>query len=82
LALFTAGAIGAVQFDPLYQVPYNGQFTFTRIRYSGPGFGGRGSASWSHDYPDADRNIQTILDEYTAMTPNTGGSNVVLLEDP
>ena len=24
LALFTAGAIGAVQFDPLYQVPYHG----------------------------------------------------------
>ena len=80
-ALVTAGAIGAVQSDTLFQVPYNGDFTFTRIRYSGPGFGRFGGSSWSHDYPDADRNIQTILDEYTAMSPNTTGSNVVHLED-
>ena len=82
LAFFTVGAIGVVQSDPLYQVPYNGHFTFTRIRYGGPGFGRYGGASWSHDYPDADRNIQMILDEYTSLSTNTGGSNVVLLEDP
>ena len=81
-ALVTTGAIGALQRDPLYQVPYNGDFTFTRIRYSGPGFGRFGGSSWSHDYPDADRDIQTILDEYTAMSPNTSGSNVLHLEDP
>ncbi len=80
-ALMTAGAIGATQGDPLYQVPYNGHFTFTRIRYGGPGFRRFGGSSWSHDYPDADRNMQTILDEFTAMSPNTSGSNVVLLED-
>ncbi len=82
-ALITAGAIGAVQSDRYYQVPYNGNFTFTRILYTGPGFRGFGGGpSWSHDYPDADRNIQFILDDYTAIHPNTGGSNVVLLEDP
>ena len=82
LAFFTVGAIGVVQSDPLYQVPYNGHFTFTRIRYAGPGFRRYGGASWSHDYPDADRNMQMILDEYTSLSTNTGGSNVVLLEDP
>ena len=82
LAFFTVGAISVVQSDPLYQVPYNGHFTFTRIRYDGPGFRRFGGQSWSHDYPDADRNIQMILDEYTSLSPNTGGSNVVLLEDP
>jgi hypothetical protein len=80
-ALITVGTIAAAQDDPLYQVPYNGRFTFTRIRYGGPGFRGFGRSSWSHDYPDADRNIQTILAEYTTLEPNTSGSNVVLLED-
>jgi hypothetical protein len=37
LALITVGAIAAAQDDPLYQVPYNGRFTFTRIRYGGNG---------------------------------------------
>ena len=47
----------------LYQVPYNGRFTFTRIRYGSDGFGpGRGSpwgwsSAWNHDYPQADRNM-------------------------
>ncbi len=73
------------QRDALYQVPYNGRFTFTRIRYGGGmslrGWGRRGS-SWAHDYPDADLNIQAILNEFTAMAPNVEGSNVVQLEDP
>ena len=81
-ARIPAEGMAAAQGDRLYQVPYNGHFTFTRIRYGGPGFRGFGRSSWSHDYPDADRNMQTILDEFTAMSPNTNGSNVVLLEDP
>ncbi|HSR41090.1 MAG TPA: DUF4159 domain-containing protein, partial [Longimicrobiales bacterium] len=74
--------------DPAYQVPYNGAFTFTRVRYGrgglrsfGRGRRGWGSA-WNHDYPDADRNIQVILDEFTAMSPNVHGSNVLDLENP
>ncbi len=82
LALVLTGATIAAQFDAYYQVPYNGRFTFTRILYSGPGFRGFGGPSWSHDYPDADRNMQLILDEFTAIRPNTRASNVVMLEDP
>ena len=67
-------------------VPYNSRFTFTRIRYGPParqrgfrrGFGG---GSWAHDYPDADRNMQVMLNEFTAMRANTTGSNVFDLED-
>jgi Domain of unknown function (DUF4159) len=70
----------------LYQVPYNGSFTFTRIRYGargGQGLGGWGrSSAWNHDYPGADRNIQQILDEFTYLRSNTSGSNVVDLDDP
>jgi hypothetical protein len=73
----------------LYQVPYNGVFTFTRIRYGavgssrGGGFGAfGGSSAWNHDYPAADRNLQSLLAEFTYMRANTEGSNVLDLEDP
>ncbi len=83
LVLVVAGATAAAQFDGYYQVHYNGQFTFTRILYNGPGFRGFGGGpSWSHDYPDADRNMQLILDEFTGMFPNIRGTNAVQLEDP
>ena len=65
-------------------VSYNGDFTFTRIRYGAGSLRGwgRGQQSWAHDYPAADRNIEVILDELTSMNPNTRGSNVLDLEDP
>lgn len=66
-------------------VPYNSVFTFTRIRYSSDGSFGRrfrGGGSWAHDYPAADRNMQTMVNEFTAMRANTSGSNVFDLEDP
>jgi hypothetical protein len=67
-------------------VPYNGKFTFTRIRYASPrrggGFGfGYGGSAWNHDYPMADLNMQVMLNEFTAVRANTGGSNVFELED-
>jgi hypothetical protein len=66
------------------EVDYNGDFTFTRVRYGGGGLRGFGrrSSSWAHDYPDGDRNIQTILAEFTSMHPNTRGTNVIDLENP
>jgi hypothetical protein len=97
LAVGTAAAALGVAFRPgpgsspapvqdrLYEVPYNGKFTFTRLRYGGGGgfgFGRGNSSAWNHDYPAADRNMQFILDEYTALETNTEGSNVVDLEDP
>lgn len=74
--------------DPLYQVPYNGAFTFTRVRYGSGGlrgFGRRGrgwGSAWNHDYPAGDRNMQTILAEFTSVPANTDGSNVLDLENP
>jgi hypothetical protein len=64
------------------EVPYNGRFTFTRVRY-GSEFTGRrrGGAAWAHDYPSADRNIQLILNEFTSVWSSVG-SNVFQLEDP
>lgn len=70
-------------------VPYDGRFTFTRIRYAPPsggrrgfGYGRFGRGAWAHDYPAADVNMQTMLNEFTAMRATTGSSNVLELEDP
>jgi hypothetical protein len=94
LGAVTVSVVGAASFletdaspppaqDRYYQVPYNGKFTFTRLRYGGGGgFGFGNSSAWNHDYPAGDRNMQFILDEYTRLETNTEGSNVVDLEDP
>ena len=60
---------------------YDGRFTFTRIRFEGRSFGWGGGA-WSHDYPDADRNLPLILRELTSVPVNTEASNILDLEDP
>jgi hypothetical protein len=63
------------------EVPYNGRFTFTRVRYGSELVGRRrGGAAWAHDYPSADRNIQLILNEFTFVKSSVA-SNVFELED-
>ena len=67
-------------------VEYDAAFTFSRVRYgSGRGGFGRGrgwgGSAWAHDYPNADRNMQVMLNEFTAMRASTTGSNVFDLED-
>jgi hypothetical protein len=59
--------------------PYDGRFTFTRIRYDGS-FGRSGW--WNHDYPAAERNLALILNELTSIAPNLEASNIFDLEDP
>jgi hypothetical protein len=64
------------------RVPYNGQFTFTRLRYNGVGFGRGWSNAWNHDYPQADIHLPLIIDALTALRPNLNVSNILELEDP
>jgi hypothetical protein len=77
-------ATAATQLRDSETVPYNSKFTFTRIRYGSP-WGGRrgrfGGSAWAHDYPMADLNMQIMLNEFTAVSANTEGSNVFELED-
>jgi hypothetical protein len=69
--------------DQFANPEYNGRFSFTRIQYfGGGGFRGRGGSSWAHDWPDGDINMQSILDEVTALEVNLGRSNVFTLDDP
>ena len=80
-----ASAVAAPPPQARPQPPYDGRFTFVRIRYgSGRRFGrfGYGGGAWNHDYPNADLNMEAVLAEVTSVEPVTGSSVVVDLEDP
>ncbi|HEX7120101.1 MAG TPA: DUF4159 domain-containing protein [Longimicrobiales bacterium] len=80
-------AAAATVQDP---VPYDGRFTFARIRYTPAARGFRGfgwgrsgrEPPWAHDYPRAERNLMTILDEITAIEPYRDGGAIVDADDP
>jgi hypothetical protein len=65
--------------------PYDGRFTFVRLRYSGGfggGFRGRGVPLWAHDYPDGEVHFSKILEELTLLRIRTDGSNILAIDDP
>lgn len=61
-------------------VPYDGRFTFLRLRY--PTFGFPRNPPWFHDYPTADRHLSRILVEISDVDARLDGSNVMGLADP
>jgi len=68
--------------------PYDGRFTFARIKYRGfEHWSGREGPGWSHDYPDAEENFTKIMRDITVMHPFVQegpivGSAIVALDDP
>jgi hypothetical protein len=70
--------------------PYDGLYHFVRIRYASSGgrgsggFGRRrgGGAMWAHDYPRAERNFLSIMEETTFVGTQTEGSNILTFDDP
>lgn len=83
LAAQRGGGFGGGRNAVYANVPYDGRFTFARIRYSS-GFGrrGGGGSGWAADYPLMERNLTSMLTEITAMRPHMDGSNVHDLDDP
>jgi hypothetical protein len=74
-------------------LPYDGRFTFARIKYTGLGplsYYYRGLPAWAHGYiPDprrgnarAENNLMKIMDEVTYLHPHTDGSVVYGFDDP
>ena len=98
LALLGAVAPAAAQrgYDPrsnqepytIDNIPYDGRFTFARIRFEPAGGGGGGFRSfrndlkWDHDFPRAERNFMKILSEVSDVRPYMDGGNVFTLDDP
>ena len=66
---------GGVYIQP--NVPYDGRFTFARIRYEEVY-----STGWAYDYPDTERNFATLLKEITTVKPYMEGGNVFTFDDP
>ncbi|MEO8562888.1 MAG: DUF4159 domain-containing protein [bacterium] len=63
--------------------PYDGRFTFARIRYTPPTFNGfRQDVKWDHDYPRSDHHFPTIVGEITTIQSRTLVSNILTLDDP
>jgi Domain of unknown function (DUF4159) len=69
-------------------VPYDGRFTFARVRYKGfEHWAGAEGPGWAHDYPDADENFVKILRDITNIRPFVEqgpmvGSVLVAVDDP
>ena len=58
-------------------VPYDGRFTFVRLRY--PEIRGSG---WAYDYPAMERHLMKVVHEITSLKPVVEGSNIHDMDDP
>jgi hypothetical protein len=58
-------------------VPYDGRFTFARIRYTVYGRSG-----WEFDYPTMERHLMTMMREVTQLDAHVKGSNIHTFDDP
>jgi hypothetical protein len=67
--------------------PYDGRFTFVRIKYRGYEHFTQQGPGWSHDYPRADSHLMQIIREITSIRPfvrqgDIYGGSVLAIEDP
>ena len=69
---------------PIHNIPYDGQFTFVRIKYdTAPGgYWAGGRPSWVHGYPIAEQNLMRIMTDMTYLGPHVDDINVLTLDDP
>jgi hypothetical protein len=71
--------------DPeIRNIPYDGQFTFVRIKYdTAPGgYWAGGRPSWVHGYPVAEENLMRIMTDVSFLNPHIDEANVLALDDP
>jgi len=63
-------------------LPYDGRFTFIRLRYGPPIPFQTQRVGWSHDYPEGEVHFTKILNEISYLRSRTEQSNVMALDDP
>jgi hypothetical protein len=65
-------------------IPYDGQFTFVRLKYThGPGGNWYGGwPAWGHGYPLAEQNLMRIMQEVSFINPHVDDINAITLDDP
>ena len=66
-------------------LPYDGRLTFVRLRWASgtPGvpIAGQGYNFWLHEFPRAEQNLMTVLDDVTMIDARTDGSLILTLDD-
>src|SRR5262245_59486959 len=89
---FLVATVAAAQFrssgegyEPqIRNAPYDGRFTFARVRYTTApgGYWYGGLPSWAHGYPDSEQNLLSIMNEVSLLGGRQDAFNVVSLDDP
>jgi len=93
VVLVTLGGLlpAAADFEPpdvpYENMPYDGRFTFTRLRFTpsrwGPGDYAWGlDLKWNHDYPRSDNHLSKILEATTTIDVALEGTDIFALDDP
>ena len=81
-AQFGDGLVGW-PYKPLPNTPYDGRFTFVRVRYEPArgGFWPGRRPSWIHGYPLSEHNLMKIMNELSVLNAHED-VNTVALDDP
>jgi hypothetical protein len=78
--VFDEDAFGSRAIRP--NIPYDGRFTFVRLRYGPPVAYASQRVMWSHDYPGGEQHFMKILHELSLLAPHTDTTNILPLDDP
>jgi hypothetical protein len=64
--------------------PYDGQFTFVRLKYTTApgGYWYGGWPAWGHGYPVSEQNLMNIMNEVSYLNPHVDDVNILTLDDP
>ena len=66
----------------LPNAPYDGRFTFVRLRYGPPTQYVSQRIPWSHDYPTGERHFMKIMNELSYLNPRIEETDIIGFEDP
>ena len=75
---------GRSTLDTLANIPYDGRFTFVRVRYepTPDGYWYGGLPAWAHGYPVAERHLMKIMNEVSFLGAHDEEVNAFALDDP
>jgi hypothetical protein len=83
--VMSAGALAQRRFfgnTSVRNIPYDGRFTFVRVRYESSPEGSWAYPTWIHGFPLAEQNLMRIMKDICLLDVHTEDINVVALDDP